>query len=46
MLGAIFGDIVGSAYEFCNTRDYNFTLLGKWSRPTDDTYMTLAAARR
>jgi ADP-ribosylglycohydrolase len=45
MLGAIFGDIVGSAYEFCNTRDYNFTLLGKWSRPTDDTYMTLAAAK-
>ena len=45
MLGAIFGDIVGSAYEFHNTHDYNFRLLGKYSRPTDDSYMTLAVAK-
>lgn len=45
MLGAIFGDIVGSAYEFNNTRDYDFPLLSKWSRPTDDSCMTLAVAR-
>lgn len=44
MLGAIFGDIVGSAYEFDNTNDYNFKLLTDQSCPTDDTYMTLAVA--
>lgn len=27
MLGAIIGDIVGSVYEFDNTKDYNFHLL-------------------
>ena len=45
MLGAIFGDIVGSAYEFNNTNEYDFELLTKWSRPTDDSYMTLAVAK-
>ena len=45
MLGAIFGDIVGSVYEFNNTHDYNFPLLSKESRPTDDTCMTLAVAK-
>ncbi len=45
MLGAIFGDIVGSTYEFNNTKDYNFKLLTKYSRPTDDSYMTLAVAK-
>ena len=45
MLGAIFGDIVGSVYEFHNTHDYNFYLLHKNSRPTDDSYMTLAVAK-
>ena len=45
MLGAIFGDIVGSVYEFDNTNDYDFTLLTKWSKPTDDSYMTLAVAK-
>lgn len=24
MLGAVIGDVVGSVYEFHNTRDYNF----------------------
>ena len=45
MLGAIFGDIVGSVYEFHNTHDYNFKLLSKRSEVTDDTVMTLAVAK-
>ena len=45
MLGAIFGDIVGSAYEFHNTHNYNFRLLSDWSRMTDDSIMTLAVAK-
>ena len=45
MLGAIFGDIVGSVYEFHNTDDYNFRLLRPESRPTDDSYMTLAVCQ-
>ena len=45
MLGAIFGDIVGSVYEFDNTHDYHFKLLSRWSVPTDDSYMTLAVAK-
>ena len=44
MLGAIFGDIAGSVYEFDNTHDYDFPLLCEESRPTDDSYMTLAVA--
>ena len=45
MKGAIFGDIVGSAYEFNNTHDYDFKLLTDWSDITDDSVMTLAVAR-
>lgn len=45
MLGAIFGDIVGSVYEFNNTHDYNFRLLSDSSEITDDSVMTLAVAR-
>ncbi len=45
MLGAIIGDIVGSVYEFNNTKDYNFHLLTPDSRFTDDTVMTLAVAK-
>ena len=45
MLGAIFGDIVGSVYEFNNTGDLHFPLLSRYSRPTDDSIMTLAVAR-
>ena len=45
MLGAIYGDIVGSTYEFDNTKDYNFELFTPYSMPTDDTYMTLAIAQ-
>ena len=45
MIGAIFGDIVGSVYEFNNTNNYDFPLLSRWSSPTDDSYMTLAVAK-
>ena len=44
MLGAIIGDIVGSTYEFGNTRDYNFVLFPKGSTFTDDTICTIAIA--
>lgn len=45
MLGAIFGDIVGSVYEINNTKRTDFPLLSKRSRPTDDSIMSLAVAR-
>ena len=45
MYGAIFGDIVGSVYEFHNTHDYDFRLLSEYSDFTDDTVMTLAVAK-
>lgn len=45
MLGAIFGDIVGSAYEFNNTYNYDFKLLTPRSVITDDSVMTLAVAK-
>lgn len=45
ILGAIFGDIVGSVYEFDNTDDYNFQLLTSESAPTDDSIMTIAVAK-
>jgi ADP-ribosylglycohydrolase len=45
MLGAIFGDIVGSSYEFNNTHDYNFKLFTPFSGLTDDSVMTLAVAK-
>ena len=45
MLGAIFGDIVGSVYEWAGTKEYDFDLLCSLSRPTDDTVMTLAVAK-
>ena len=44
MLGAVVGDIIGSYYEFRPTKDINFELFHKDSRPTDDTVMTLAVA--
>ena len=44
MLGAIIGDFVGSVYEFCNTKDYNFKLFLSTSNYTDDSVMTMAVA--
>ena len=44
MLGAIFGDIVGSVYEFKNIKTKDFELFGDKCQFTDDTVMTLAVA--
>lgn len=44
MLGAIAGDVIGSAYEFNNTKDYNFRMFTSVSDFTDDTVMTMAVA--
>lgn len=45
MLGAIIGDIVGSAYEFNNVKTTDFELISDWSSFTDDSIMTLAVAK-
>ena len=44
MLGAIAGDIIGSAYEFHSTKNYNFELFTPQSTPTDDSILTIAVA--
>lgn len=44
MLGAIYGDIIGSWYESYTTKDYNFPL-HRESRFTDDTVMTTAVCK-
>jgi len=44
MLGAIFGDIVGSVYEFDNIKTTHFELIGKNSTYTDDSILTIAVA--
>lgn len=44
ILGAIAGDVIGSAYEFCPTKDYHFPLLTAEMDITDDSIMTLAVA--
>ena len=44
MLGAIIGDIVGSRFEFKNTKSKEFELFTNESCYTDDTVMTLAVA--
>lgn len=45
MLGAIIGDVIGSAYERNNVKTTEFELLAPNARFTDDTVMTLAVAR-
>lgn len=44
MLGAIIGDIVGSAYEFRPTHEYNFEIFAPSCDFTDDTVCTIAVA--
>ena len=44
MIGAIFGDIVGSVYEFDNIKTKEFPLFGGDCEYTDDTVMTVAVA--
>ena len=45
MLGAIAGDIIGSAYERYPIKTKKFDLFSKYSQFTDDTVMTLAVAK-
>lgn len=42
MIGAIIGDIVGSAYEFNPTNDYDFEFFPNEASFTDDTICTIA----
>ena len=44
MYGAIIGDMIGSPYEWHNTKDKSFTLFAPGSRFTDDSAMTVAVA--
>lgn len=44
MLGAIIGDIVGSRFEFNNTKKYNFKLFAGGCNYTDDTICTVAVS--
>lgn len=44
IIGAIAGDVIGSAYEFNPTRDYHFELFTPESTFTDDTVLTMANA--
>lgn len=44
MLGAITGDVIGSVYEWHNTKSTDFPLFGRMSRYTDDTVLTIAIA--
>lgn len=45
MLGALVGDIIGSVYEFQNTKSTDFELFTPNSTFTDDSVMTLAVAK-
>lgn len=45
IIGAIAGDVIGSAYEFNPTRDYHFELFTPKSTFTDDTVLTMANAQ-
>ena len=45
ILGALVGDIIGSVYEFRNTKRTDFELFCSASTFTDDSVMTLAVAK-
>lgn len=44
MIGAIIGDVIGSVFEWHNTKTTDFELFSRESRFTDDTVMTVAIA--
>ncbi len=44
VLGAIAGDVIGSVYEWHNTKSLDFELFSEQSRFTDDTVLTVAVA--
>ena len=45
LLGAVAGDMIGAPYEYIRWKKYAFPLFNAQSRPTDDTYLTLAVAQ-
>ena len=45
MLGAVIGDMVGSVYEFANTKRQDFPLFQGGSDYTDDSVMSMAVAQ-
>lgn len=45
IIGAICGDVIGSAYEFHPMEDYNFEPFVKRTHVTDDSVATLAVAK-
>ncbi len=45
IIGAIAGDVIGSAYEFNPTHDHDFELFTPKSTFTDDTVLTMANAQ-
>lgn len=46
MLGEIIGDIVGSVYEFDNTKRTDFPFFSDRCSYTDDSIMTVAVAEQ
>jgi ADP-ribosylglycohydrolase len=44
MLGAIVGDVIGSAFEFSNVKSTNFRLFGQGAQCTDDSVLSVATA--
>jgi ADP-ribosylglycohydrolase len=44
MIGAIIGDVIGSVYEWHNTKSEDFELFSRFTRYTDDTVLTAAIA--
>ena len=45
MFGALVGDIIGSHFEFNNTKSKDFTLFNEDTRFTDDSVLTLAISK-
>lgn len=45
IFGAVCGDILGSRYEYRRTKKYDFPMLPKGSKVTDDSILTMAIAR-
>lgn len=45
MLGAIIGDMVGSVYEFSNSKTKNFNIYNRNMKMTDDSLLTIAVAK-
>ena len=45
MFGALVGDIIGSHFEFNNTKSKDFPLFNEDTRFTDDSVLTLAISK-